>query len=125
MPIVPVIMNDPSSYEAFWKAVENWCISKSKPTIRVEATAEGSNWPTAIFSGRVDSFTMGESITFALDDGQIRTVELRNCSLRVVTIPKDLSELNVLARFSLECDDEGGTVSCFVFTEMRDWGTPD
>ncbi len=112
-----------SSTDKFWKAVERWHSSTEKPLIVVECSG-GGNWPAAVVKGTVARFAEGRSITFALEDGNFWGLELEGCVLVAVTIPLDLSEMEVAARFSVRCDEKDGGTSTFVFTELRNFGEP-
>jgi len=51
-------------------------------------------------------------------------LELMGCRLQAVSIPQDLAELEVMARFSVRCDERYGRTTTFVFTELRAFGKP-
>jgi hypothetical protein len=112
-----------SPIDTFWSAVERWHGSTKTPRIAVECSGGGRNWPFSV-KGKVDRFSSGEFIRFILDDGKTWGVDLHGCELSAVSIPLDLAEMEIAAKFSVRCEEENGGTSTFLFTELRDFGKP-
>lgn len=111
-----------SSTESFWNAVEKWRTSSPKPLIRVEG--RGGNWDIFSITGTVRGFVRDDFIDFIREDGTLCPIDLRRCKLRVVTIPKELGKMEAVARFTVGCEEDDGSTTRFVFTELRDFGEP-
>lgn len=94
----------------FWKVVGNW--SREKPTIVLEITDAGNNWPSGVFRGTIDSFVESVSIVFKPSSGDSFLIPLRGCSVRSSEHPKPAldSELEDWLRIPGEADQHSGVI---------------
>ena len=115
-----------SSQDRFWGTVGRWCNSNPKPSIAVEVNTSGDRWPDT-FNATVRGFSQERrSITLELAPGDFRTLDLRGCNVRSVSMPRpgrELVEWNTVVTFRLLCEsDELFSDVRFSFTELRELG---
>jgi hypothetical protein len=113
-------------WKAFWNSVERWHGSNPKPSIAVERSAAGDNWPEA-FKATVHAFSQeNKSVSFKLETGEVRDFDLRRFNIRGWSAPRpgrDLAEWNTVKSFRLFREsEEFFDDEVFVFTEFRELG---
>jgi hypothetical protein len=115
-------MNNPLD-AMFWNTVRHWCLAK--PTIVVQGDAEINQ---SSLRGTVEAFIVGKSIVFRRESGELTTLPLSQCRVRLaepsrLTPECDLDELETVITFHLACNSED-TWGLLEITELRNLGEP-